>query len=66
MFFFFSGYTMQVHDPVSDSLHLHVVPAFNANIYGSPTFAVVAPLLWNSLPQLDYLTFLTILREIKD
>ena len=28
-----------------------VVPVFNTNSYGRRTFSVVAPLLWNSLPQ---------------
>ena len=35
----------------SSKKNLLVVPAFNTNSYGRRAFSVVAPLLWNSLPQ---------------
>ena len=35
----------------SSKKNLLVVPAFNLNSYGRRAFSVVAPLLWNSLPQ---------------
>ena len=44
----------------SSKKNLLEVPAFRTNSYGRRAFSVVAPLLWNSLPQgmLDHLTFL--------
>ena len=39
------------HDLRSSKKNLLVVPAFNTNSYGRRAFSVVAPLLWNSLPQ---------------
>ena len=35
----------------SSKKNLLVVPAFRTNSYGRRAFSVVAPLLWNSLPQ---------------
>ena len=35
----------------SSKTNLLVVPGFNMNSYGRRAFSVVAPLLWNSLPQ---------------
>ena len=35
----------------SSKKNLLVVPAFNTSSYGGRAFSVVAPLLWNSLPQ---------------
>ena len=38
----------------SSKKNLLVVPVFNTNSYGRHAFFVVAPLLWNSLPQHIY------------